>query len=283
MLNNESRTIIAVTLIILAALLGAGYHWGSVQIIADSTPPTINTAYCTSGDLVYGSGKPKLTMLFTENVGVQSATATVYNVGTLGTLGDMIEEVTLTETAVNGDQYQYDGRTTKTLEANKEYFVVYQVTDTAGHTDTYGKDALGRGTVKIRLVQVEATCYINDIEVRNTYDQIHIDTLDLAFRVEIHTGSADDIDTIYAVIGTEKVDFMRSGTEWVGFYTLPEDGSYSVMVNLVDQGGAKTRLASFNITLGTRYQTPIVVGTLTVLLVGIIWYGLDQPKKAKGR
>ena len=115
-MNNQTKTIIAWTLIIAVIIVGGSYYWGSSTIIADSSPPIILESVTTGGDLAYGTGNPKVTLVFTENVGVQSATATLYNVGSLGLLGSKIEEITLTQTAKTGTQYQYDGRFTKTLE-----------------------------------------------------------------------------------------------------------------------------------------------------------------------
>lgn len=280
-INKDTKTGLAIAVIVLASILGAGYHWGSVQIIADGTPPSIMESYCTSGDLAYMSGKPKLTMFFTENIGVQSATATIYKIGSLNRLGDKVEEIQLTETNVEGDEYQYDGRATKALEANKEYYVVYRVTDTAGHSDTYGKDSVGRGTVRIKLVELTATCYINDVKIENTHDQIVIDTLNVNFKVTIDSGSPSDVAKIYAIIGSDKIQLSKQGQSYYGFYTLPEDGSYNCIVQLEEAGGGKTRLASFNITLGTQYQNTVVFATLGMLLVATIWYSLD-PEQKKG-
>ncbi len=275
-LSKDAKTALAITVIFIAAILGYGYHWGSTTVIADSTPPSIIEAATTSGDIVYGSGKPKVILVFTENVGVQSATATLYNIGSFNRLGSKIEELALTETAKNGDQYQYDGRFTTVLEANHEYFIVYRVTDTAGHTDTYGKDTLGRGTVKIKLVQVEATVSVNGIEVKSTSDKIYVDTLTLFMEAEVTTG-ATNVQSIYATInGGTRVDFTQSGTKWVATYTLPEDGSYTLYVKMTDTSGSSTMLASFSIELGTQQRTPLILGTLGALLVAIIWYNMDQ-------
>jgi hypothetical protein len=274
-MNNQTKTIIAWTLIIAVIIVGGGYYWGSSTIIADSSPPIILESVTTGGDLAYGTGSPKVTLVFTENVGVQSATATLYNVGSLGILGSKIEEITLTQTAKTGTQHQYDGRFTKTLEANREYYIVYRVTDTAGHSDTYGKDTLGRGTVKIKLVQVEATIKVNGIEVKSTSDKIIVDSLTLFFEAEVTTG-AQNIDSIYATINTVRVDFTQSGTKYVATYMLPGDGSYTLYVKLLDTGGGQTMLASFSIQLGSEQRTPLIIGTLGALLAGIIWFTMDQ-------
>jgi len=276
-MSTQNKTIIAWTFIIAVIIVGGSYYWGGSTIIADSSPPSIIEAATTSGDLVYGSGSPKVILLFTENVGVQSASAELYNVGTLGLLGSLVEKLTLTQTAKTGTQYQYDGRFTKILEANREYYIVYKVTDTAGHSDTYGKDTLGRGTVKIKLVQVEAKVSVNGIEVKSTSDKIYVDTLTLFFEVEVTTG-AQNIDKIYATVNTVRVDFTKSGTKWVATYQLPGDGSYTLFVKMVDTGGSQTMLASFSIELGIENRTPLIIGTLGALLIGIIWFSVDQKK-----
>jgi len=276
-MNKQNKTIIAWTIIIAALIAGGSYYWGGSTIIADSTPPSIIEAATTSGDLAYGTGSPKVILVFTENVGVQSATATLYNVGTLGTLGSLVEELVLTQTTKTGTQYQYDGRFIKTLEANKEYYLVYKVTDTAGHSDTYGKDTLGRGTVKIKLVQVEATVYVNGIEVKSTSDKIYVDSLSLFFEAEVTTGAAN-IESVYATINTVRVDFTQSGSKWVATYQLPGDGSYTLFVKMVDTGGSSTMLASFSIELGTEQRVPLILGTLGALVLAVIWFSMDQKK-----
>jgi hypothetical protein len=277
-MNSDQKTSIAIAIIILAVILGAGYHWGNTTVIADSSPPNIIEAATTSGDIVYGTGKPKVILVFTENVGVQSATATLYNVGALGMLGSKIEELSLTQVAKNGDQYQYDGRFLTVLEANREYYIVYKVTDTAGHSDTYGKDSLGRGTVKIKLVQVEATVYVNGIEVKQTSDKIYVDTLTLFMEAQVTTG-ATNVQTIYATVNTQRADFTQSGTKWVATYQLPGDGSYTLFVKMVDTGGSSTMLASFSIELGTEQRVPLILGTLGALVLAVIWFSMDQRKR----
>lgn len=277
-ISKDTKTALAIAIIVLSALMGAGYHWTNTTIIADSSPPNIIEAATTSGDIVYGSGKPKVILVFTENVGVQSVTATLYNVGTLSTLGSKVEEITLTQAAKSGTQYQYEGRSTTTLEANKEYFIVYRVTDTAGHTDTYGKDSLGRGTARIKLVQVEATVYVNGIEVKSTSDKIIVNNLVIFMEAEVTTGT-QNVDRVYATINSETVDFTQSGTKWVATYTLPEDGTYTLYVKLVDTGGTQTMLASFNISTGQQLDTRTIVGAVLVLLAGIVWYTVDKEKR----
>jgi len=279
-MNRDQKTALSFSIIILATIFGYGYHWNNTTIIADSTPPKIIESATTSGDLAYGSGKPKVTLVFTENVGVQSATATIYKVGSFNLLGSKVEEITLTETSKNGDQYQYDGRFTVTLEANKEYFIVYRVTDTAGHSDALGKDSLGRGTVKIKLVQVEATVSVNGIEVKHTSDKIYVDTLTLFLEAEITTGAAN-VQNIYATINTEQVYFTQSGTKWVSTYQLPGDGAYTLYVKMTDTGGGSTMLASFSIELGREQRTPIILATLGALTLAIIWYSLPPDKGGK--
>jgi len=275
-MNRDQKTALAFSLIILATILGYGYHWNNTTISADSTPPNIIESATTSGDLAYGSGKPKVILLFTENLGVQSATATLYNVASFNTLGHKIEEIQLAQAYKTADQYQYEGRFTKTLEPNKEYFIIYKVTDTAGHSDTLGKDSLGRGTHKIRLIQVEATVHVNGIEVKHTSDKIYVDTLNLFIETTVTTGT-DNIQTVYATINTQRVDFTQSGTKWVATYKLPGDGSYTLYVKMVDTSGSSTILASFSIELGREQRTPLLIATLAALTIAIIWFNTDRP------
>ena len=279
-MNRDQKTALAFSTILLALILGYGYHWNNTTIIADSTPPKIIESATTSGDLAYGSGKLKVILLFTENLGIQKATATLYNVASFNTLGQKIEEIQLTQAYKTGDQYQYEGRFTKTLEPNKEYFIIYKVTDTAGHSDTLGKDTLGRGTHKIRLIQVEATVHINGIEVRHASDKIYVDTLNLFIETTVTTG-AQNIQTVYATINTQRVDFTQSGTKWITTYQLPGDGSYTLYVKMVDTTGSSTILASFSIELGKEQRTPIILATLGALTLAIIWYSLPPRKGGK--
>lgn len=276
-ISQKTTTTIALTLIAAAIITGGSYYWGTTTIIADSTPPHIIEAAATSGDLVYGTGHPKVTLVFTENVGVQTATATLYEIRPLNILGTKIEEITLTETTKNNNQYQYNGRFTKTLEANKEYFIVYQVTDTAGHHDTYGKDSLGRGTVRIKLVQVEATITVNGVQVKHTSDKIYVDNLNLFIEATITTGT-NNIETIYATINTQRVDFTQSGTKYIATYKLPGDGSYTLYIKMIDTSGSQTMLASFSIELDTPQRTPIIILTLATIAATAIYLNTTEGK-----
>ena len=277
-MNKDQKTTLAFSIIALALILGYSYHWNNTTIIADASPPHIIESATTSGDLVYGSGKPKVMLLFTENLGVQTATATIYNVASFNTLGQKIEEITLTQTNHNGEQYQFEGRFTKTLEPNKEYFIIYKVTDTSGHSDTIGKDTLGRGNLKIKLVQIQAKIYVNGIEIKHTSDKIYVDTHNLFIETTVTTG-APNIETVYATINTQRIDFTQSGSKWITTYKLPGDGQYTLYVKIQDTTGSSTILASFSIELGKQQRTPIILATLGALILAIIWFNKPQGGK----
>ena len=250
--------------VLVVALLGGTWYWGTSTIIADATPPEIDELATTHGDLGYFTGKPKVLCVFTENIGVQEVTAKLYDTGLLGTKGSLLEEITLTKDTEKDGRYQYSGKFTKTLEANKDYYVKYTVTDTAGNTDTW--------EAKIRLVQVEAEVYVNGKLVEHTWSKVYVTSLDLEIRATFPTG-ADQVYDVYATINSERVDFTKNYQgDWIGRYTLPGDGSYTLYVKVVDTSGGETVVASFGIVLGTEQRTPLIIGTLGVLMVVTLYF-----------
>jgi len=275
-MNADSRRAMAFALILLGLLVAVGGHWATTTIIADTSPPSIVEAATTSGDLAYISGKPHLILVFTENLGVQEASAEIRRVGVLGTPGALVEKVAMKQTSRSGTRYQYDGRGSKTLEANKEYLVVYRVSDTAGNVDTY--------RARIRLVGVEARVYVNGVEVKSTHDKIVVRSLDLFLKAVVTQG-AGGVENIYATVthsgDSERVDFTESGSEWVATYHLPEDGSYTLYVKLVDTGGGETMLASFTIELGAQTRGAMVYATLGFLALAAVYLWVKEEEKPR--
>jgi len=259
--------------VLVVALLGGTWYWGTSTIIADSTPPQIDELATTHGALGYFTGQPKVLCVFTENIGVQSVKAALYTTGLLGTKGSLLEEITLTKDTEEDGRYQYSGRFTETLEANKDYWVKYTVTDTAGQTDTW--------ETKIRLVQVEAEVYVNGKLVEHTWSKVYVTSLDLEIRVKFPTG-ASQVSDVYATLNSERVEFLKDYQgDWVGRYTLPGDGSYTLYVKVVDTAGGETVVASFGLVLGTEQRTPLIIGTLGVLGVATV-YLASKPKTRRG-
>jgi len=271
---------LGLALVAMGLLLGVGGYWSLTTIIADCSPPVILEEATTSGDTAYISGKPHLVLIFEENVGVQSATAEIREVGLLGTVGSLVEEVALEETSHTGTNYQYEGKPDTPLARNKEYWVIYRVVDTAGNSDTY--------KAKIKLVDVTAEVYVNGRRVEHTYDKIVINTLTLNLEARVTSGAAG-VARIHATIThngeTNTLEFANTGPgTWTATYKLPEDGVYTLYVKLVDTGGGETMLASFTIQLGAQYRAPLVYGTLGMLGLATLYYMTKpQAKKERGR
>ena len=280
-MNKQTQRTLAWGLIILAVILGGSYFWGTSTIVADTTPPVIDEAATTSGAIAYGTGKPTVVLFVTENLGMQQATAEIFNIGLLGMRGSLVQKCTMAQASKSGTTYKYIGAFTVTLEANKEYYILYTATDTAGHKDTYEP--------KIKLVNLEAQVHVNGIKVAGPGSTIYVTSLKLEFKVVVTQG-AGSVDKIYCVVGEDTVDFKKSydgyGIEqYTGTYTLPKDGTYEFVVIVKDTGGTNTQVASFGVVLGTEQRWPLIIGTLGVLGVAAVYFSMEpqpkQPKKVK--
>ncbi|MFH2109893.1 MAG: hypothetical protein ABIJ47_01390 [Candidatus Bathyarchaeota archaeon] len=276
-MNRQTQTTLAWGLIILAFVLGGAYFWGTSTIVADTTPPVIDEAATTSGAIAYGTGKPTVVLFVTENLGMQQATAEIFNVGLLGIRGSLVQKCTMGQASKTGNVYKYVGAFTVTLEANKEYYILYTATDTAGHKDTYEP--------KIKLVNLEGQVHVNSVKVKGPGDTIYVTSLKLEFKVVVTQG-AGSVDKIYCVVGADTINFAKSydgyGIEqYTGTYTLPGDGKYEFVVIVKDTGSTNTQLASFGIVLGTEQRWPLIIGTLGVLGVAAVYFSVEQPKKTK--
>ena len=277
-MNKQTQRTLALGLIILSGLFGGAYFWGTSTIVADTTPPVIDEATTTGGAIAYGTGKPTVVLFVTENLGMQSATAEIFNVALLGLRGSLVQKCTMGLASRSGTTYKYLGVFTVTLEANKEYIILYTATDTAGHKDTY--------EARIKLVNLAGKAYVNGIEVKGQGDTVYVTSLKLTFKALVTQG-AGSVDKIYCVVGDDTVDFEKSydgyGVEqYTGTYTLPKDGTYEFVVIVRDTGGTNTQLASFGVVLGTEMKWPLVVGTLGVLGVAAVYFSMEpQPKQSK--
>ena len=155
---------------------------------------------------------------------------------------------------------------------------VYTATDTAGHKDTYA--------TRIKLVSLEGEAYVNGVKVKGPGDTIYVTSLKLEFKMLVTQG-AGSVDKIYCVVGDDTINFEKSydgyGIEqYTGTYTLPKDGTYEFVVIVRDTGGSNTQLASFGVVLGTEQRWPLIIGTLGVLGVAAVYFGMEpQPKKTR--
>ena len=276
-MNNQNLRTAAWTLIIISGLLFGGYFWGTSTIVADTSPPVIDEAASTSGAIAYGTGKPTVILFVEENLGMQLATAEIFNIGLLGTRGSLVQKCTMGEASKSGTTYKYLGAFTVTLDPNKEYIIFYTATDSAGHKDTY--------EARIKLVNLEGEVHVNGVKVKGPGDTIYVTSLSLEFKVVITQG-AGSVDKIYCVVGADTINFAKSydgyGIEqWTGTYTLPGDGKYEFVVIVRDTGGTNTQLASFGVVLGTEMRLPLIIGTLGVLGVAAIYFSMEPQPKPK--
>jgi hypothetical protein len=272
------RTV-AWTLITLSLVLGGAYFWGTSTIIADTTPPVIDEAASTSGAIAYSTGKLNVVLFVEENLGMQEATAEIFNVGLLGSRGSLVQKCTMGQASKSGATYKYLGVFTVTLTPDKEYILLYTATDAAGHKDTW--------ETRIELVNLEAELYVNDHKVEGAGSTVYVISLKLTFKVVITQG-AGNLDRIYCVVGDETIDNFKKTYEgygieqYTGTYTLPGDGRYEFVVIVRDLGGTNTQIASFAVELGTEQRWPLIVGTLGVLGVAAVYFSLEpEPKKKR--
>ncbi|MFH2109626.1 MAG: hypothetical protein ABIJ47_00035 [Candidatus Bathyarchaeota archaeon] len=276
-MNTRLVRTAAWALIILSVALGGAYFWGTSTIIADSTPPVIDEAASTSGAIAYGTGKPTVILFVEENLGMQEATAEIFQVGLLGTRGSLVQKCTMGQASKSGTTYKYLGAFTVSLEANKEYILLYTASDSAGHKDTY--------EARIKLVNLEGEVLVNGVKVKGPGTTIYVTSLKLEFKVVVTQG-AGSVDKIYCVVGADTINFAKSydgyGIEqWTGTYTLPGDGKYEFVVIVRDTGSTNTQLASFGVELGTEQRWPLIIGTLGVLGVAAVYFSMEPKPKPK--
>jgi len=235
--NRQTQQKLAWFCIIFSLVLGVSYTWGNSTIVADTTPPVIDEAATTSGSIAYGTGKPTVNLFVVENLGMQEATAEIFDIGLLGTRGSLVQKCVMGQASKSGTTYKYIGVFTVTLDPNKEYIILYTATDTAGHKDTYEP--------RIKLVNLEGQVHVNGIKVTGPGDTIYVTSLKLEFKVVVTQG-AGSVDKIYCVVGADTINFAKSydgyGIEqWTGTYTLPKDGTYEFVVIVRDTGGKNNK------------------------------------------
>ena len=270
----DKRVYLALFLILGSLMVGGSYYWGTSTIIADTTHPVINEAATTSGAIAYGDGYPTLLLFVDENLGLESVEVEVRTLGgLLGWGSKEIETISMSlAQQLDKDTYKYRGTLTQQLEQNTEYTIIYRVYDQADLGDSY--------TTSIETVNLAGIVTVNGITVDGPTDTIYVNSLDLEIKVEI-TQAASSVTRVYGVVNGQQLDFEKypSG-DYATLYTLPEDGSYTFMVQVLDAGGSDTQLASFNIELGQQYQVELMILVFGLILVGSLYFYFERTDKA---
>jgi len=71
---------------------------------------------------------------------------------------------------------------------------------------------------------------------------------------------------------------------WGATYTLPEDGTYELIVYVRDTAGVESRFASFTITVGQQYKWEMILIVVFILaVIGIIGYYSRTEKARAGK
>lgn len=268
--------ILAVFLILGSVLVGGAYYWGTSTIIADTTPPVINEAATTSGAISYADGKPTLLLFVDENLGIELAQVEIKTKGGLLGLGSTTVETLDMDLVqkMNQDTYKYKATCSKQLAQNTEYTVIYRVYDQADNGDTW--------TTEIETVNLDGVVRVNGVTVEGPEDTIYSKSLDLGIEVEITQGE-NTVSRIYGVVNSEQLEFSQSPSGiWITSYTLPEDGKYSFLIQVLDTSGTDTQLASFNVQLGNDYQLEILIAAAGLLGAALLYGYVSSKGKKKG-
>jgi len=270
----DKRVYLALFLILGSLMVGGSYYWGTSTIIADTTHPVINEAATTSGALAYGDGYPTLLLFVDENLGLESVEVEVRTLGgILGIGSQAVETISMSlDQQMDSNTYKFKGTLGQQLEQNTEYTVIYRVYDQADLGDSY--------TTAIEMVNLAGIVTVNGITVDGPTDTIYVNSLDLEIKVEI-TQAASSVTRVYGVVNGQQLEFdLFPSGDYATLYTLPEDGSYTFMVQVLDAGGSDTQLASFNITLGTQYQIELMVLVFGSIIVGGLYFYFERTGKA---
>lgn len=140
------------------------------------------------------------------------------------------------------------------------------------------------------VVDIDGVVKVNGVEV-SSGDTIYISSLELTIEVEITQG-IDSVSSVYARINEETVTFAHMISGWVIDYTLPQDGSYTLEVQVQDTGGGDTKIASFTIspepqiiaylqTIAPRLTVEtLTMGIVTLMMgLGVAGYGVSMRDK----
>ena len=268
-MKEETRKTLLAILIAFIVIFG-GYlgirMWGSTVIVVDSTPPEIDEEKTTHGDIAYMSPFT-VKCIVRENIEMDKVTAELMIVNPWS-LPQVLETITLKLISQDGEIYTYSGSFSTTLQKDRTYYVTYVAYDKAGWEDRF--------RAAVALVNVEGYVTINGQQVDQD-DVIRLRTRDLDIRVYITKGY-DYIDKVYGTIDGETLTFtlqspIFESVYWGTTYTLPEDGTYELIVYVRDTAGEESRFASFTITVGQQYKWEMVLVVVFILVViGIIGY-----------
>ena len=232
-------------------------------IISDTEDPAINEAASTHGNLPITDEDPTLLCFIDEAIGMEGCTAEILTTDWLGRYVVVLETIELDYVSKNGDIYKYKGQISEDLEENRHYKVRYTATDQSGRTD--------EASLLFMLIELDGTCWVNEIEITSIDQRIYLQTLDLAIRVQVNQ-DPDDIQAIQLILNGEQVEVLEYASgDYVGTYTLPSDGEYDLLVQILAVGGQSIRVASFNVDLSTGNNIVLLAGaTVAILAVSAV-------------
>ena len=260
---------LGVALLIVGAVAGGLMQsniWSgpsSSTIISDTEDPVINEAASTHGNLPITDEDPTLLCFIDEALGMEGCTAEILTTDWLGRYVVVLETIELDYVSKNGDIYKYKGQISEDLEENRHYKVRYTATDQSGRTD--------EASLLFMLIELDGTCWVNEIEITAIDQRIYLQTLDLAIRVQVNQ-DPDDIQAIQLILNGEQVEVLEYASgDYVGTYTLPSDGEYDLLVQILAVGGQSIRVASFNVDLSTGNNIVLLAGaTVAILAVSAV-------------
>jgi len=278
-MKKETRKTLLAILIAFIVIFG-GYlgvrMWEATTIIVDSTPPEIDEEKTTHGDMAYMSPFT-VKCIVCENIEMDKVTAELswYTGFPYPTL-QVLETITLNLISQDGDVYTYAGSFSTAMQKDRTYYVTYVAYDKAGWEDRF------RAT--ICLVNVEGYVVINGKQVGQD-DVIRLRTRELDIRVYITVGQ-DSVDEVYGTISGEPLTFtwqtpFMQQAYWGATYTLPEDGTYELIVYVRDTAGVESRFASFTITVGQQYKWEMILIVVFILAVICIIGYYSRTEKAR--
>lgn len=283
-MREETRKTILAILIAFLVIFGGylGFEmWRTTVIIADTQAPEIDEVKTTHGSVAYS---PQLTVkcIVRENIEMDKVTADLLRIGDYIYEPSQVhlESITLQLISQDGEVYTYVGTFTASVVKGETYQIHYVATDKAGWQDVY--DAT------ITLVGLEGYVTINGQRVEPD-DTVRIRTLELDIRVYITAGS-DSVDKIYGSINGETLTFtyqqpFLQTPYWGAAYKLPGDGTYELIVNVLDKAGQETCLASFTIQVGSQQKHLMILAVVFVLVAMAIigYYARTRKEKRKER
>ena len=278
---REAIMVIGLTLVIVGSVFGALLQsniWsgpGATTIISDTQDPQINEQASTSGNLPTGDGYPTLLCFVDENLEMDHVTAEIKEKDWLGRYTNTVQSIELDYVGKTTDTtYKYKGSITESLEVNQEYKVFYKAWDKVGRTDEY--------SAVFQLIQLDGTVWVNGIEITDTDQTIYLQDHIISVEAEVNQDT-EDIDKVRLMLNGDEVDvfeYRYSSKDYFTSYTLPKDGSYDLIVQVLAVGGDEIRLASFNVSMNSTGNPRLIVGAVIGLLA--VSAGLIYLQKREG-